>query len=562
MSINNSLNAFLIRQISTFRKNFIILFILFLIGGVISFLTPFIIKSIIDKGINNHNFNLVILLSLGQLSFIFGSLSINLYRNWVLLKLSNTISIRLLTDFITKLSKLPITYFERRHAADINQRIYDQSRLNSFVTNYASAILIAIINLIGYTAALISLSYPIFFIVIISSGIELYWISRFFKKRKKNDNQRFETNRKNIDYVFEVVNSMRDIKQHGYAEQKINEWKRINTNVLDVVISIFKTEQIQINGSQILNQTSSVIVTLIAAYQVISNNITLGAMMSITLVSGQLKSILQQFLLFSQNYQDAAISYQRIMDIYTIENESNAEQTYLSEKIDIIKLENVSFNYDNSLSIVNNIDFEISSGETLIVSGESGSGKTTFLKLLLKYYDTYSGMIFINGVELKKIDVNSLRPRYGVVMQDGVIFTDTVRNNIVTYNKCHDDEYLYSILEDVNMKEYIQSLPDGLDTIVGNEKILSAGQKQRLLIARSLYNKPDVLLFDEATSALDKNNEIFIMNNIVKKYNNTIKIFITHSMNYMHVADKILTFKDGKIFCNSKYNNADVSKSV
>jgi ATP-binding cassette subfamily B protein len=448
--------------------------------------------------------------------------------------------------------KLPISFFDVKMTGDIMQRINDHHRIENFLTSTSLNVLFSFVNLIVFSFVLAYYNLTIFSVFIGGSLLYFLWILFFLKRRADLDFKRFQQNAQNQSKVMELITGMQEIKLHNAERQKRWQWENIQVRLFKINIKGLVLEQTQNAGSNLINELKNIFITFLSAKLVIDGQITLGMMLSISYIIGQLNSPIMQLVAFTQSLQDAKLSLERLSEIHIKENEESSTNETSSEieKDAPIGLKNVSFQYTGMIGdmVLNNLDLIIPANKITAIVGTSGSGKTTLMKLLLKFYDPIKGEIKVAHQNLNAISPKAWRDKCGVVMQEGYIFSDTIANNIAVGVEHIDKEKLRNAVTIANIKEHIESLPLGYNTKIGMEGIgLSTGQKQRILIARAVYKNPDYLFFDEATSALDANNEKVIMNNLDQFFKGKTVVVIAHRLSTVKNADQIVVLDKGKI---------------
>ena len=519
-------------------------------GSLLSLILPFLTQSIVDVGIQNQDLNFIYLVLLAQVMLFLGRMGIELIRSWILLHLSTRINISIISDFFIKLMKLPISFFDTRMTGDIMQRINDHHRIEQLLTNSSLNTLFSLVNLVVYSIVLLFYDYRLFLIYLVGAVAYVGWISFFLKKRRELDYKRFSQVSQEQSKVIELVNGMQEIKMHNAEKQKRWGWEFLQVKLFKLRIKSLSLEQWQSAGGNFINQMKDILVSFLSAKLVLSGNLTLGMMLSVQYIIGQLNSPLMQLIDFIRQYQDASISLERLAEIHDKEDEENTEEHYASEipKKDI-EIENVSFRYIGSDQFVfENLNLTIPYQKTTAIVGASGSGKTTLLKLLMKFYEPNTGEIKLGNTNIKNISPRFWREHCGVVMQDGYVFNDTIAENIAVGEDYIDKQKLRKAVEIANIKDFIEELPLSYNTKIGNEGIgISGGQKQRLFIARAVYKSPEYIFFDEATSALDANNERIIMENLEQFFKGKTAIVIAHRLSTVKHADKIIVLDKGKV---------------
>mgnify|MGYP005989451955 CR=1 FL=1 len=522
-----------------------------LVGSMLQLIFPFLTQSIVDVGIQNQDINFIYIVLIAQIMLFVGQTSVDIFRSWILLHLSTRINISLVSDFFIKLMKLPISYFDSRMTGDIMQRINDHRRIETLLTGSTLNTLFSLVNLFVFGIVLIYYSVSIFFIFAVGSIIYIIWILFFLKRRKELDYKRFSELSQEQSTVIELINGMQEIKMNNAEKQKRWKWEYVQARLFKVSMQSLALEQTQAVGSSFINQLKNIFITFTSALLVIEGSITLGMMLSIQYIIGQLNSPIMQLVGFIKSTQDAKISLERLGEIH----DKDDEESENSHMISIIKpnqdiaVKNIKFRYLGSdENVIKGLSMEIPANKITAIVGASGSGKTTLMKILLKFYDVKKGNIVYGENYLNAISHKTWRSDCGVVMQEGYVFNDTIAYNIAVGEDVIDQERLIKATQVANIYEFIQSLPLGFNTIIGNEGVgVSTGQKQRLFIARAVYKNPNLLFFDEATSALDAKNERIIMRNLNTFFKDKTVIIIAHRLSTVKNADQIVVLDDGKV---------------
>jgi ATP-binding cassette subfamily B protein len=542
---------FLLQYLLKYKSLLIQLVIGLIVGSILQLIFPFLTQSIVDVGIQNQDINFIYVVLIAQLMLFLGETSVGIFRSWILLHLSTRINISLVSDFFIKLMNLPIAYFDTRMTGDIMQRINDHSRIESLLTSNTLNTLFSMVNLIIFGAVLIYYNLSIFFIFLIGSGFYVLWILFFLKRRKNLDYKRFSHMSEEQSTVIELINGMQEIKMNNAEKQKRWKWEYIQARLFNVSIQNLSLEQTQGAGSAFINQTKNILITFTSALLVIKGSITLGMMLSIQYIIGQLNGPIGQLVGFIQATQDAQISMERLGEIHNKEDEEMNKKyliTNLKQNQNII-LKKIRFSYLGSDEyVLKNISFQIPAQKVTALVGASGSGKTTLLKVLLKFYEAEAGSVLYGEHYLNSISHKTWRSNCGVVMQEGYVFNDTIAYNIAVGEDSIDRKRLIEASKIARIYDFIQSLPLGFNTKIGNEGTgISSGQKQRLFIARAVYKNPKILFFDEATSALDSKNERIIMENLNQFFQNKTVLIIAHRLSTVKNADQIIVLDQGKI---------------
>ncbi|PWL40243.1 ABC transporter ATP-binding protein [Flagellimonas aquimarina] len=542
---------FLYRYLFKYKSLILQLCVGLLVGSILQLIVPFLTQSIVDIGIQNQDVDFIYIILFAQIMLFIGRSSVDIFRSWILLHLSTRINISLVSDFFIKLMNLPIAYFDTRMTGDIMQRIQDHSRIENLLTGSTLNTLFSMANLFVFGAVLIYYNISIFLIFTFGSLLYIIWILFFLKRRKELDHRRFSQLSQEQSTVIELISGMQEIKMNNAEKQKRWSWEFVQARLFKVNIQNLALEQTQGVGSSFINEAKNIFITFTSAILVIEGSITLGMMLSIQYIIGQLNGPITQLVEFIRAAQDAKISLERLGEIHDKKDEENKEKqliTNINTNQDIV-LNKISFRYlGNDENVLKELSLTIPANKTTAIVGASGSGKTTLLKVLLKFYEPSSGRIKYGDHNLESISHKAWRSSCGVVMQEGYIFNDTIAFNIAVGVDTVDQERLIECVKLANIHDFVESLPLGYNTKIGNEGIgISTGQKQRIFIARAMYKNPDLLFFDEATSALDAKNELVIMKNLSTFFKNKTAIIIAHRLSTVMNADQIVVLDSGKI---------------
>lgn len=522
-----------------------------LAGSLLQLIFPFLTQAIVDVGIENQDLNFIYLILLAQLLLFVGRTSIEIIRSWILLHLSVRINISLLSDFFIKLMKLPIAFFDTRTTGDILQRINDHERIERILTNSSLRVLFSIMTLLIFGLILVYYNVEIFLVFTIGSFLYFGWILFFLRRRAELDYKRFTKVSEEQSQVIELINGMQEIKLNNAESQMRWSWEDLQVKLFKIAMDGLKLEQLQNVGSDSINELKNIIITVLSAKLVIDGEITLGMMLAISYIVGQLNAPISQLMNFIRELQDAKLSLDRLSEIHNKEDEEENSENML-HKIDAdadLNIENLTFRYPGTeIEVLKSMNLKIPSKKITAIVGVSGSGKTTLMKLLLKFYNLNEGDIFIGKDNLSDVYQQAWRKHTGVVMQEGYLFNNTIAKNIAIGCDFIDIEKLEHAINVANIGDYIDSLPMGYETKIGmNGEGLSTGQKQRILIARAVYKRPSFLFFDEATSALDANNESKIMENLNLFFKNRTVVVIAHRLSTVKNADQIVVIDQGRI---------------
>jgi ATP-binding cassette, subfamily B, bacterial len=544
--------SFFLKYLSPYRKQLVQLVIGMLVVSVLQLILPFLTQSLVDVGVRDGNMGFIKLVLLAQVVIFVAKLSVEYIRSWILLHMNTRINIALISDFLIKLMKLPLRFFDTKMVGDILQRIGDHSRIESFLTGNSISTLFSFVNFFVFALVLGYYNLTILAIFLLGNGLYVCWILFFMKYRRALDYKRFEQAAKEQSNVIQMITGMQDIKLNNCERQKRWGWERIQVRLFKISVKNLALGQFQQVGSVFFNQTTNLLVTFIAAQSVVNGDMTLGMMLSVTYIIGQLNSPIEQFISFAQSFQEARISLERLNEIHGREDEEqtiDAKLQTLPDRHHLV-VDDLSFSYDGADRdfVLNNINLTIPENKVTAIVGASGSGKTTLVKLLLGFYDPNRGTVKVGNTPLNMINPHFWRSKVGSVLQDGYLFSDTIANNIAIGEDQPDTDRLRHAVTVANIHDYIDALPLGYNTMIGMEgKGLSQGQKQRILIARAVYKNPEYLFFDEATNALDATNEQIIMEQLHRFYEGKTVIVVAHRLSTVRDADKIVVLDQGRV---------------
>lgn len=548
-----------------YKKLFIQLILGMLLGTILQLVTPFLTQAVVDIGINTKNINFINLILIAQLMLFIGQTAVSFIRSWIMLHISTRVNISILTDLLIKLMKLPMNFFDLKTHGDLMQRMGDQQRVEMFLTGKTLNTLFSIVNMLIFGALLIIYNKLIFLIFFIATVLYALWILAFMKARRDLDHKRFKIASENQTYMVEMIQSIRDIKLSNSEKQKRWGWETLQARFFKFKVKSLALSQYQSIGSMAINQAKGILITYISAKAVIDDEITLGGMMAIQYIVGMVSNPVQQLLGFMQSYQDAKISMERLNEIYETEEEENLKQDYLlsvPEKKDI-EIKNLTFRYFGAGNepIFEKLNLNFPEGKTTAIVGMSGSGKTTILKLLMRFYDYEAGEITVGGKRLDQIGHHTWRSACGIVMQDSHIFADTIESNIAVGEEIPQPEKLQEAIRISNLDDFVAEQPFGLSTKIGTAgKGISQGQKQRLLIARAVYKQPEFIFLDEATNSLDSNNERVIIDNLENFFKNRTVVIVAHRLSTVKNADNIVVLEKGAVVEQGNHNELTALK--
>ncbi len=544
--------GYFFRYLTPYKKSFVQLILGMVLGSLLQLIFPFLTQALVDTGIRDANLSFITLILISQMVLFVTSLALQFIQSWIMLHVNARINIHLISDFLAKLMKLPIGFFDTKMIGDIIQRIGDHGRIESFLTGTSISTIFSFFNFIVFGFILAYYNMSILAIFLIGNTLYVIWILLFMRYRRQLDIKRFAQAAGDRSNIYQLITGMQEIKLNNCEKQKRWQWERIQIKLFKISIQGMALGQYQQIGSLFFSQTTSIIISFMAAKEVVSGNMTLGMMMSLTYIIGQLSGPIGQFIGFVQSLQDAKISLERLSEIHQKKDEEQSESVLISELPERrdIRLENVFFSYDGAEReyVLDNINLVIPQNKITAIVGASGSGKTTIVKLLLGFYPPNKGNIYVGEVPLKNLSPHVWRQKCGSVMQDGFIFSDSIANNIAVSDEYVDKKKLFFAANTANIREFIDSLPLGYNTKIGMEgNGISQGQKQRIFIARAVYKNPEFLFFDEATNSLDTNNEKEIMDKLDQFYQGKTVVIVAHRLSTVRHADNIVVVDKGKI---------------
>jgi ATP-binding cassette subfamily B protein len=543
---------FLYKYIKLYKKYFFQLILGLLIGSFIQLIFPFLTQSIIDIGINNNDIGFIYVILIAQLALVVGRMSVDFIRSWLLLHIGTRVNISVVSGFLSKLMSLPISFFDTKFTGDLLQRIEDNNRIESFLTTSTLNVLFSFFNIIIFGIVLAIYDVRILLLFVIGTSLYIIWVSLFMRSRARLDHKRFSQLSATNSKLIEIINGMQEIKLTQSEMSKRWDWENLQALLFKTKVKSLGLLQYQQAGGRFIIEVTNILITVIAATAVISGDITLGVMLAIQFIIGQLNLPVTQIISFVRTAQDARMSLDRLAEVHNREEEESDSdmkvRTLPADKD--ININNLSFQYEGPRSpkVLKDIDLVIPHHKVTAIVGPSGSGKTTLLKLILGFYKPVSGEIMIGDTLLDNLSLSLWREKCGVVMQDGFLFPDTIAYNIAPGIERIDQDKLLRSVEMANIKSFLESLPLGYNSKIGMDgKGLSQGQKQRILIARSVYKNPEFLLFDEATNSLDANNEKVITDNLSKFYKGKTVLIIAHRLSTVKNADNIIVLDGGEI---------------
>lgn len=546
---------FLWSYLKKYKRFFTQLILGLLLGSLLQLVFPFLTQSIVDTGIGGKDIGFVWLVLIAQMMLLFSRTAIDFIRSKILLHISTRINISLVSDFFIKLMKLPMKFFDTKLMGDLLQRIEDHRRVEQFLTSSSLSLLFSFFTFLVFGIVLAVYNLGIFAVFLLGTSLYAGWIILFLKERRQLDYKYFEQAGRNRNVTYQLINGMQEVKLQGCELRKRWEWEDVQANLFKVNLQTLNLQQIQQAGSITINEVKNILITVLAATSVIQGNMTLGMMLAVQYIIGQLNSPVEQLIQFIYSWQDVSISLDRMNEIHTETNEENTERSRSSYADDMaqghtLEIKDLSFKYDiySQRDILSNINLSIPNGKVTAIVGASGSGKTTLIKLLLGFYEPIQGTIQVGNSNLKEFNLGWWRSQCGAVMQEGYLFSDTIARNIAISDDEPDIERIRHAARVANIADYIEALPLAYNTMIGQDgQSISQGQRQRILIARVVYKNPMFVFLDEATNALDANNERAITENLSEFYRGKTVVVVAHRLSTVRNADQIVVLDEGKI---------------
>ena len=543
---------FLFKYFRLYRKYLYQLVLGLVLGSCIQLVIPFLTQSIIDIGLNNNDIGFIYLILFAQLALVFGRMSVEFIRGWLLLHIGSRVNVAIISGFLQKLMSLPVAFFDTKLTGDILQRIEDNNRIEEFLTSASLNILFSFFNLVVFGIVLAVYSIKILALFLTGSVLYILWVSIFMKSRAILDHQRFKQMSVSGNKIINIVNGMQEIKLTQSELSMRWDWEKLQATLFGLKIKGLSIIQYQSAGATFINEITNVLITIVAATAVLKGDMTLGMMLAVQFIIGQLNVPVSQIIGFFRMSQDAKMSLDRLAEVHNLEEEEPEPEMKvrkLPDKKDIY-INSLSYQYEGPRSpfALKDIDLVIEGKKITAIVGTSGSGKTTLLKMLLGFYHPVAGEILVGDTRLSNLSLKVWREKVGAVMQDGFLFPDTIVANIAPGSEDINEEKLVRAVDIANIKGFVESLPLGYNTRIGaNGHGLSEGQKQRLLIARVIYKNPDIIIFDEATNSLDANNEKVIVENLTEFFEDKTVIVVAHRLSTVRNADKIVVLDSGRI---------------
>ena len=546
---------FLWGYLKKYKRFFTQLILGLLLGSLLQLVFPFLTQAIVDTGIGGKDIGFVWLVLLAEMMLLFSRTAIEFIRSKILLHISTRINISLISDFFIKLMKLPMKFFDTKLMGDLLQRIEDHRRVEQFLTSSSLSLLFSFFTFLVFGVVLAVYNLGIFLVFLFGTSLYAGWIILFLKKRRQLDYKYFEQAGRNRNVTYQLIGGMQEIKLQGCEQRKRWEWEDVQADLFKVNLQSLNLQQVQQAGSITINEVKNILITVLAATAVIHGNMTLGMMLAVQYIIGQLNSPVEQLIQFIYSWQDVSISLDRMNEIHTETNEENVERTrtaYTDKTTEghSLTIKDLSFKYDiySPKDILSDINLSIPNGKVTAIVGASGSGKTTLVKLLLGFYEPLNGNIEVGNANLSEYNLGWWRSQCGAVMQEGYLFSDTIARNIAISDDEPDIERIRHAARVANIADYIEALPLAYNTMIGQDgQGISQGQRQRILIARVVYKNPMFVFLDEATNALDANNERAITENLSEFYKGKTVVVVAHRLSTVRDADQIVVLDEGKI---------------
>lgn len=544
--------GFFFKYLKPYRRQVVVLLLGMLLGSLLQLVFPFLTQALVDRGINGKNLGFVTLILIAQLVLFIAQLSVNFIRGWILLHVNTRIDIALISDFLVKLMKMPLHFFDTKKIGDLMQRIEDHSRIKSFLMGNSLGFIFSLANFVVFSVVLGYYSLLVLGVFLLGNTLYILWVAFFMKYRRELDYKRFSQSATERNKMIQLIQGMQDIKLNNCERQKRWEWERVQMRLFRISMRGLKIGQFQQSGSVFFSQTTNILISFIAARNVIMGNMTLGMMMSLTYIIGQLSAPINDFISFIQAVQDAKLSLERLNEIHSQPD----EDTDIKDKATAlpadktIRVEHVTFSYDGAERnyALDDVSLEIPERKVTAIVGESGCGKTTLIKLLQGFYQPNHGSIKVGNVPLTSINPHFWRSVTGSVMQESFIFSDTIAHNIALDTDRLEMDRVHRAAIMANADGFVRKMPMGYYTRIGMEGSgVSQGQRQRILIARAIYKNPEYIFFDEATNALDTTNEAEIMHHLNTFYHGRTVVVAAHRLSTVKNADQILVMRQGRI---------------
>ena len=557
---------FLFGYLKKYRKYFGQIAVGLALGCLLQLVLPFLTQAIVDVGIKHKDIGFVWLVLLGQLVLTVSRTALDFIRRWLLLHISMRVNISLVSDFFIKLLRLPMSFFDTKLIGDLMQRMNDHARVNSFLTGQMLGVALSMLSLVVLGAVLLMYNVVIFVIFVAGSAVYALWITAFLRRRKVLDYELFEQQAINNNKTYELVTSMQEIKLQDCRRRRRWEWEDTQADMFNVQMKSLKLQQAEEAGSIFINELKNIVITVVSATAVIHGDLTLGMMLAVQYIIGQLNAPVEQLMSFFYSLQDVKISLERINEIHKAKDENaGGHDLTPTPGPQTIRLENISFKYDphSPRKTIDGVSIEIPKGKVTAIVGASGSGKTTLVKLMLGYYPVSEGRVTIGGTDIARLNLDEWRRRCGVVMQDGTIFSESIARNIAVDDNDIDKERMTKAAETACIKGYVMGLPLKFNTKIGRDgNGLSQGQKQRILIARAVYKKPDFIFLDEATNSLDASNERQIVENLDSFYKGRTVVVVAHRLSTVRNADRIIVIDKGRVAETGTHDSLTLSKGL
>ncbi|EFC69841.1 peptidase domain-containing ABC transporter [Prevotella sp. oral taxon 317] len=532
----------------SYKKMLLYLLLGVLIGAGIQMAFPILTQWIVDKGIEGGDISFILMVLIGQMALITGNMFNDFFRKVLVLKLGSRFSISLLTDLVTKMLRLPVRFFDSKPMGDFIQRLQDHDKVERFVTVYFVNCVFSLITLLVLGIVLMTYNGYIFLVFVLGSILYIIWTYLFVNKRKTLNYELFAVKAKNQGKYYEILKGITEIKLQNLEQRNRDDIENIQKDLYHTNVKALKIDQYLDVGNVFINELKNILITFLSAYFVIRGDITFGMMMSIQYIIGELNVPIAQFLTFIAGYQDAKLSLDRMNSIFSIDNEEDGDKEAFKPQHGVISVEHLHFKYVMSGNdILHDMNLCLPLGKKIAIVGSSGSGKTTLVKLLLKLYEPTQGKIVVSNTDIKNVKNRLWRNSCGAVLQDGFIFSGTLRENIIL-EKSFNEERFHQAVSISNVETFAEPLPYKYETRIGDNGMrLSQGQIQRILIARAIYKNPDIFFFDEATNSLDANNEKDILEKLKPILKGKTVFVVAHRLSTVKDADIILVMDHGTI---------------
>lgn len=529
-------------------------------GCVVQLILPFLSQAVVDVGVGLRDVGSLWTLVIAQMALMLGRAAAGFVRSWILLRIGTRVNIAMVSDFLAKLMRLPMTFFDKKLTGDILQRMGDYSRVRDFFTSQALDALFALSSVAVFAFVLGCYSLRLFAVFLVGSLAHAAWLSFFMRRRRVLDYELFRRQALCSNKTLECVSSLHEVKLQGCGARRRAEWEASQEALVSTQAQSLALSQRQEAGSVVIAEGKNIVMTLCSATAVMSGDMTMGMMLATQFIAGQLVSPIERLTRFAYAAQDVRVSLERILSVSRMPDEDDGRN---ASPVDVdwrlgVEFRHVSFAYSPSECghpAVDDVSLYFPSGKVTAIVGASGSGKSTLIKLLLGFFEPQEGDVSVGGVELSSLPMEWWRGQCGIVMQDGVIFSDSVARNIAMADDEPDMRRVREAARLACADGFISDLHAAFETKIGAEgQQLSKGQAQRILLARAVYRNPSLLILDEATNSLDTVSERRIVDNLASFCAGRTTIVIAHRLSTVRNADNIIVMSGGRVVERGTHN--------